>query len=77
MKRNLFNSISVKAPKRNAFDLTHDHKLTGRVGELLPTLVMPVIPGDIVNLGCDNLIRFAPMIAPVMHRFDVRVEYFF
>lgn len=37
----------------------------------------PCIPGDKFNISCEALIRFAPMIAPVMHRIDVYMHYFF
>jgi hypothetical protein len=38
---------------------------------------MECVPGDKFNLGCESLVRFAPMIAPVMHRMDVSMHYFF
>ena len=47
------------------------------MGNLTPVLVTECVPGDSFQLGCDSLIRFAPMIAPVMHRMDVSVHYFF
>lgn len=77
MKKNLFNSIQLKRPKSNVFDLTHDVKMSMRMGELTPVLCMDVVPGDKITLGCDALVRFMPMIAPVMHRFDVTTHYFF
>lgn len=77
MKNNLFNSVKLSAPKSNTFDLTHDVKMSGLMGNLMPTLVLEVIPGDKINLGCDSLLRFAPLIAPVMHRLDVTMHYFY
>lgn len=47
------------------------------MGQLIPVLCMDTVPGDRFNLSCDTLIRFAPLIAPVMHRMDVTVHYFF
>jgi hypothetical protein len=38
---------------------------------------MECVPGDKFDIGCESLIRFAPMIAPVMHRMDVSMHYFF
>lgn len=75
--KNALNSIKVAAPNTNGFDLSHDVKLSGDMGYLIPVLAMDVIPGDRVRIGCENLIRLAPMLAPMMHRVDVRVEYFF
>jgi hypothetical protein len=47
------------------------------MGNLTPILTMECVPGDKFDIGCESLIRFAPMIAPVMHRMDVTMHYFF
>lgn len=75
--KNLFQKIQLRSLPRNVFDLSHDVKMTGKMGELMPILVMDVVPGDKVNIGCESLIRFAPMIAPVMHRYNATIHYFF
>jgi len=75
--KNLFNTIKVQKPKANTFDLTHDVKLSGKIGNLIPFMTMECVPGDNVRLSCDSLIRFAPLIAPVMHRLDATMHYFF
>jgi hypothetical protein len=77
MGKNLFNSIKLQRPKNNVFDLTHDVKLSADMGNLTPILTLECVPGDKFELGCESLIRFAPMIAPVMHRMDVSMHYFF
>jgi hypothetical protein len=77
MKPNLFNSIKLQRPKKNVFDLTHDVKLSAEMGNLTPILTLECVPGDKFDIGCESLIRFAPMIAPVMHRMDVSMHYFF
>lgn len=65
------------APKKSVFDLTHDVKTTMDMGHLIPILNMECVPGDKFNISCETLLRFAPLIAPVMHRIDVSVHYFF
>lgn len=77
MGKNIFNSIQLKKPNKNFFDLTHDVKLSANVGELTPILTLECVPGDKFDLSCESIIRFAPMIAPVMHRLDVTMHYFF
>ena len=77
MAKNIFNSIQLKKPKKNFFDLTHDVKLSTNMGQLTPILNLEVVPGDSIELGCESIIRFAPMTAPVMHRMDVTMHYFF
>lgn len=75
--KNLFTQVEVKAPERNVFDLSHDVKMSMKMGVLTPVLAMDVVPGDKLSLGAESLIRFAPMVAPVMHRFDATIHYFF
>lgn len=75
--KNIFNSISLKKPKRNAFDLTHDVKLSMKFGELVPVMVEEALPGDTFNISAETLVRFAPLVSPVMHRFNVFIHYFF
>ena len=77
MAKNIFNSIQLKKPKKNFFDLTHDVKLSTNMGQLTPILTLEVVPGDSIDIGCESIIRFAPMVAPVMHRMDVSMHYFF
>lgn len=74
---NLFNSVKMTRPKNNVFDLSHDVKLSLNMGKLVPTLAMECVPGDKFNIGCESLLRFAPLVAPVMHRMDVTMHYFF
>lgn len=75
--KNIFNSIQVKAPNKNVFDLTHDVKLTGNMGDLIPVMALECVPGDKFELGAESLVRFAPLVSPVMHRMDVTIHYFF
>lgn len=75
--KNIFNSIKLTRPKNNFFDLTHDVKLSMNMGDLVPVMCTECIPGDKFKISAESLIRFAPMIAPVMHRMDVFIHYFF
>ena len=43
----------------------------------MPCCIAEAIPGDSFTIGADTFLRFAPLIAPVMHRIDVTVHYFF
>lgn len=74
---NLFNSIKLLKPKSNVFDLSHDVKLSCNMGQLVPIMCMEAVPGDKFNISCESLIRFAPLVSPVMHRMDVTMHYFF
>lgn len=75
--KNLFNSVKMTRPKNNVFDLSHDVKLSCNMGQLVPIMCTETVPGDKFSLSCESLLRFAPMVAPVMHRADVTMHYFF
>ena len=75
--KNALNSVKVASPNTNAFDLSHDVKFSCNMGELVPIMAMECIPGDRVRLGSEDVVRLAAMLAPMMHRLDVRVEYAF
>lgn len=74
---NIFNSVSAKIPKRHKFNLSHQVKLTGEMGQLLPIMMEPVLPGDRFKLSSQQLIRFAPMVAPIMSDIDCYMHFFF
>lgn len=73
----IFQNVAVQRPNRSKFDLSHDVKLSTDPGILTPVLVMDVIPGDYVNLAAQALVRFPPLISPLMHRVNVAIHYFF
>lgn len=77
MAKNIFNSIKVRKPQSSTFDMSHDVKLSLDMGDLVPVACMEVIPGDVWNIQTETLIRFAPLVAPVMHKMNVHTHWFF
>lgn len=73
----LFNQVSFGKPKRALHDLSHEKKISMQMGKLYPILLHEVVPGDTFRVNTESLIRFAPMVAPVMHRVNAYVHYFF
>lgn len=73
----IFNSIRVRKPKRTAFDLSHEVKLSMDFGQLVPFFCQEVLPGDTFKVNVEQLVRFAPLIAPIMHRVNVYTHFFF
>lgn len=74
---NLFNSIRVPRLRRNTFNLSHEFKFSGSFGKLIPILCQEVVPGDTFRVNSEVFIRMAPMLAPIMHRINVYVHFFF
>lgn len=73
----IFTEVNMSNPKSNVFDLSHEKKLSGKVGKLIPILCEETLPGDKWNIRTEVLSRFAPLIAPVMHRVNIYVHAFF
>ena len=73
----IFDSIAVRSLPESVFDLSHEVKLSGNMGELIPIMLEEVIPGDTFQVQSEIMIRLAPMLAPVMHRVQVFTHYFY
>lgn len=64
-------------PKYNTFDLSHDKRLSLKMGEIVPVMAVDVLPGDKFTIETSHLTRMLPLVAPVMHNVKVKVRYFF
>ncbi|WP_373755074.1 major capsid protein, partial [Jeotgalibaca porci] len=73
----IFNKISLQKPSSSTFNLSHDRKFSLNMGELTPILCQEIIPGDKFNITTQQMLRFAPMISPVMHEVNVFTHFFF
>ena len=73
----IFSKVAMPRPQHNTFDLSHDRKFSAKMGELIPTCVLECVPGDSFNIKASNMLRFAPLLAPVMHQSSVYCHFFF
>lgn len=76
-KANFMNQVPVKNVKRNLFDLSHEVKMSGKMGYLYPILCLEGLPGDTIRDQMTAMVRFAPLLSPVMHSMDVKTDFFF
>lgn len=74
---NIFNSVQLSKVQGNTFNLSHDKKMSIDMGRLVPIFVADVLPGDKWKISSSQLVRFAPMLAPVMHKVKCYTHYFF
>lgn len=77
MAKRIFERTGIRSPNLSAFDLSHEKKLSCNMGNLIPIYLQEVVPGDQFRVSSEIMMRFAPMVSPVMHRVDVFVHYFF
>ena len=76
-RRNIFDSVSSVQPGRSVFDLSYDKKLTCDMGELIPVMCDEMVPGDKFDIGNQIVVRFQPLVAPILHEINAFVHYFF
>nr|QJB19964.1 MAG: major capsid protein [Microvirus sp.] len=72
-----FETVKRAKVNKSAFDLSHERKLSCKIGELVPVLVQEVLPGDKFSIDTQSMIRLAPLIAPLMHRLDAYIHFFY
>lgn len=73
----IFNKISRPKLKHSTFNLSHTRKFSLNPGELTPMFIQEVVPGDKFNVSTQQILRFMPMVSPVMHECNVYTHFFF
>lgn len=77
MMAGIYNRVKNMVPGRSVFDLSYAKKFTCDMGQLIPVLLDEMVPGDHFTIGNQVLIRFQPLVAPIMHQINMYVHYFF
>ncbi|AXH75013.1 MAG: major capsid protein [Microviridae sp.] len=73
----LFNQVSFGKPQRSLIDLSHEKKMSMNMGDLVPFMLLETVPGDKFRMNVESLVRFAPLVAPVMHRVNAYFHFFY
>lgn len=63
--------------KRSKFSLSNTKLLSCDLGELVPMGLLEVLPGDSIQQATSCLVRFAPLLAPVMHTTRITLSHWF
>lgn len=77
MSNQIFENIGSLIPNRSTFDLSYEKKFTCDMGQLIPVMCDEVVPGDFFKIGNQAIVRFQPLVAPVLHEINMFVHYFF
>lgn len=72
----IINDVLVPLPKHARFNLAQNTRTTMRIGELTPIFSCETVPGGKYTLSSQSLVKFAPLVAPVMHRMYLKTFYF-
>lgn len=76
-KSSPMESVMVPKPSVSRVDLSHDHVTTFNLGECIPSVCIEALPGDVFTMSAENMARFAPMLAPPMHRINIDTHFYF
>lgn len=71
-----FQTTPALSPTKTGHDLSKQITGTGKMGLLYPIYFKNLIPGDRLTIRTELLIKFMPMVAPLMHEIEAYVEYF-
>ena len=72
-----FSTVKLNKPQRSAFDLSHQKRMTAKMGNLFPVLIEECVPSDSFRGSTEMLVRLAPLLAPIYDQIIVYVHFFF
>lgn len=72
-----FTQVKALRPGRNVFDLSYEKKFDFDVGQLIPVYLQECVPGGTYKIGNEIVINAQPLNAPIYHKLDATVHYFF
>lgn len=73
----VFQSVGGIRPGKSVFDLSYEKKFDCDMGQLIPVMADEVVPGDVFKMSNQLVIRFNPLVAPVLHEINAYIHYFF
>lgn len=73
----IFELTKNPFPHRSVFNLSFEKLFTCKFGQLIPVMCEEVVPGDYWEIGNNTVIRFMPLVAPLMSQIEMTIYYFF
>jgi len=73
----LFSEVKQANPGKSVFDLSYSKLFTCDMGQLIPVVCDEMVPGDTFDMGAEIIVRFQPLVAPILHPINVYVHSFF
>lgn len=70
-------TVELRKPRKSTFDLSHQKRLSTRMGRLTPVLTLECLPGDKFSGSSEILLRLAPLLAPIYDQIILYVHFFF
>ena len=73
----VFHDVGKANVGRSAFDLSYEYLSAGNMGSLYPVLCREAVPGDTWEISNTVVIRFNPLVSPMLHDVSAFVHYFY
>ena len=73
----VFHNTAGLRPGKSVFNLSYEKKFDCDMGQLIPVLCEEMVPGDVFKMGNQVVIRFQPLVAPILHEINAYIHYFF
>lgn len=73
----IFNTINIKAPGLNKFDLSYTNNTTLNMGELVPVMCKDMVPGDKFRVRTSSFVRLMPLANPTFQNLRLYLHYYF
>lgn len=73
----IFQNIAPNFPGKSKFDLSYAKLFTCDMGQLIPIMHDEVVPGDVVKISNEAVVRMQPLVAPILHEVNIYTHYFF
>lgn len=71
MVNSIFQNVQGLKPRRRAYNLSKRNDFTCHLGTLIPVYTRDLIPNTSFYMRVHGLIRFLPMVAPIMDNIDL------
>lgn len=69
--------VSVSDHKKSGFDLSNNVLGTGKIGRIIPTRALHVMPGDTIKQDSKVAVQFEPLAVPILANMEVKQEHFY
>lgn len=69
--------INLGGHKKSGFDLSNNVLGTGKIGRIIPTRALHVMPGDTIKGDSKVAVQFEPLAVPILANMDVKQEQFY
>lgn len=73
----VYNHVGRLNPRRSVFSNSMWKLFDCDMGQIIPVYWRELVPGDVFNLSMEAVVRFQPLVAPVLHEIYIRSFYFF